>query len=395
MSSWNSQRRIEMTNFERFPEELRGYYSRLFGEEAGVIMKKLLEPVEKYYIRVNTLKVSREKLMDELREEGLRPKRSPYLEEGIYFERAGPNFPDDWDPKLPRVIVNKFAAESVYQGANLYAPGILKADKSIKEGDEVQIRDPRGLLVGMGIAAMDYKDMTVKNRGLAVEVTKPKFSLPSLSELESYEKGHFYAQSLPSMIVAHVLDPKEEELIIDMAAAPGGKTSHIAQLLQNRGEIIALDKSRNRLKKMEEELKRLGVKNVKLVHMDSRKLPELGIKADKILLDAPCTALGIRPKLWESRKPKDIEATSRYQRHFINAAIKSLRRGGVLVYSTCTLSYEENEGNVLYMLKKGLKLEKQKIFIGSHGIGIKEVQRFYPHRHLTQGFFIARLRKVK
>ncbi|NJE61888.1 RsmB/NOP family class I SAM-dependent RNA methyltransferase [Thermococcus sp. 21S7] len=379
---------------EAFPEELREYYRRLFGSEAEEIMSSLRTPVEKYYIRVNTLKTSRRKLMGMLRREGLRPKRSPYLKEGIYFEREGPNFPDDYEPGLPVVRANKFASESVYQGAMLYAPGVLQADKKIKPGDEVEIRDPRGLLVGIGVARMSAKEMIVSTRGLAVEVTLPKFKLPSLSELQSFREGLFYAQSLPSMVVAHVLEPSEEELIIDMAAAPGGKTSHIAQLMGNRGEIIAMDKSRNRLKKMEEELKRLGVKNVKPIHMDSRKLPELGIEADKILLDAPCTALGIRPKLWESRTPKDIEATARYQRHFINAAIKSLRRGGVLVYSTCTLSYEENEANVKYILDKGLKLEEQSIFIGSSGMGIDEVQRFYPNRHLTQGFFIARFRKV-
>ncbi|WP_297092916.1 RsmB/NOP family class I SAM-dependent RNA methyltransferase [Thermococcus sp.] len=379
---------------EAFPPELREYYRRLFGSEAEEIMASLRTPVEKYYIRVNTLKTSRQKLMSILRREGLKPKRSPYLKEGIYFEREGPNFDDDYEPGLPVVRANKFASESVYQGAMLYAPGVLQADKKIKPGDEVEIRDPRGLLVGIGVARMSAKEMVVSTRGLAVEVTLPKFKLPSLSELESFREGLFYAQSLPSMVVAHVLEPSEEELIVDMAAAPGGKTSHIAQLMENRGEIIAMDKSRNRLKKMEEELKRLGVKNVKLIHMDSRKLPELGIEADKILLDAPCTALGIRPKLWESRTPRDIEATARYQRHFINAAIKSLRKGGVLVYSTCTLSYEENEANVKYILGKGLKLEEQSIFIGSSGMGIDEVQRFYPNRHLTQGFFIARFRKV-
>jgi len=379
---------------EAFPEELREYYRRLFGSEAEEIMASLRTPVEKYYIRVNTLKTSRGKLMGILRREGLKPKRSPHLKEGIYFEREGPNFPDDYEPGLPVVRANKFASESVYQGAMLYAPGVLQADKKIKPGDEVEIRDPRGLLVGIGIARMSAREMIVSTRGLAVEVTLPKFKLPSLSELESFKEGLFYAQSLPSMVVAHILEPSEEELIVDMAAAPGGKTSHIAQLMQNRGEIIAMDKSRNRLKKMKEELKRLGVKNVKPIHMDSRKLPELGIEADRILLDAPCTALGIRPKLWESRTPKDIEATARYQRHFINAAIKSLRRGGVLVYSTCTLSYEENEANVKYILGKGLKLEEQSIFIGSSGMDIDDVQRFYPNRHLTQGFFIAKFRKV-
>ncbi len=380
---------------EAFPEELQEYYRKLFGEEAEIIMQKLREPVEKYYIRVNTLKISRDKLIEELRKEGLKPKRSPNLEEGIYFDREGPNFPDDYNPNLPTVVANKYAAESVYQGAMLYAPGVLKADRGIKEGDEVQIRDPKGLLIGIGTAKMSAKEMIKATRGVAVEVTLPKFKLPSLSELKSFEKGYFYPQSLPSMVTARILEPNEGDLIIDMAAAPGGKTTHLAQLMQNRGEIIAIDKSKNRFKKMEETLKRLGVKNVKLVHMDSRNLPELGLKADKVLLDAPCTALGVRPKLWESKTPRDIMATARYQRQFINAAIKSLRKGGVLVYSTCTLSYEENEGNVKYMLKKGLKLERQSIFIGSPGIGIKEVQRFYPHKHLTQGFFIAKLRKVK
>lgn len=379
---------------EAFPAELRDYYRRLFGSEAEEIMASLRTPVEKYYIRVNTLKTSRSELMRRLRREGLKPKRSPYLEEGIYFEREGPNFDDDYDPGLKTVVANKFASESVYQGAMLYAPGVLKADKGIKPGDEVEIRDPRGLLVGIGIARMSGKDMITATRGLAVEVTLPKFKLPSLSELESFKEGLFYAQSLPSMVASRVLEPSEEDLIIDMAAAPGGKTSHMAQLMQNRGEIIAIDKSRNRLKKMEEELKRLGVKNVRLIHMDARKLPELGIEADKILLDAPCTALGIRPKLWETRTPKDIEATARYQRAFIWAAIKSLRKGGTLVYSTCTISYEENEANVKYMLQKGLKLEEQSVFIASHGIDIEGVQRFYPNRHLTQGFFIAKLRKV-
>ncbi|HII61645.1 RsmB/NOP family class I SAM-dependent RNA methyltransferase [Pyrococcus horikoshii] len=385
-----------MNYLEAFPKELREYYKNLFGkEEANKIMKKLREPVEHYYIRVNTLKISREKLIGELKKEGLKPLRSPYLPEGLYFVREGPNFSDDFEPKLPVVVANKYAAESVYQGAMLYAPGVLKADKNIKEGDEVQIRDPKGLLVGIGIARMDYKEMTEATRGLAVEVTLPKFKLPSLSELKAFEKGYFYPQGLPSMVTARVLEPKEDDVIIDMAAAPGGKTTHIAQLLENKGEIIAIDKSKNRLRKMEENIKRLGVKNVKLVQMDARKLPDLGIKADKILLDAPCTALGVRPKLWEERTLKHIEATARYQRAFIWAAIKSLRRGGVLVYSTCTLSYEENEGNVKFMIRKGMKLEEQSIFIGSPGIGMNKVQRFYPHKHLTQGFFIAKLRKVK
>jgi len=136
---------------EAFPVELRRYYYSFFGDEAEELMRTLREPVEKYYIRVNTLKISRDRLIENLRKEGLKPKRSPYLEEGIYFEREGPNFSDDYNPNLPKVVANKFASESVYQGAQLYAPGVLKADKGIGEGDQIQIRDPKGLLVGIGI----------------------------------------------------------------------------------------------------------------------------------------------------------------------------------------------------------------------------------------------------
>ena len=107
-------------------------------------MEKLREPVEKYYIRVNTLETSRSRLMNILRKEGLKPKRSPHLKEGIYFEREGPNFLDDYAPGLPVIRANKFAAESVYQGVMLYVPGVL-------ESDHVEIEKPKSR-TNMGIA---------------------------------------------------------------------------------------------------------------------------------------------------------------------------------------------------------------------------------------------------
>ena len=110
----------------------------------------------------------------------------------------------------------------------LYAPVVLQAERRIKPGDEVESRDPTGLWVGVGRARMSAKEMIVLTRGIAVEVTLAKFRLPNLSELESFKKGLFYAQSLPSIVVARLLEPSEEELIADMAAAPGGKTSHYA-----------------------------------------------------------------------------------------------------------------------------------------------------------------------
>lgn len=379
---------------EVFLVEFREYYRKFFGSEVEEIMVLLRILVEKYYIRVNILKMSRSELMRWLRREGLKFKRSFYFEEGIYFEREGLNFDDDYDLGFKKVVVNKFVSESVYQGVMFYVLGVLKVDKGIKFGDEVEIRDLRGFLVGIGIVRMSGKEMIIVMRGLVVEVILLKFKFLSLSELESFKEGFFYVQSLFLMVVLRVLELSEEDFIIDMVVVFGGKILYIVQFMQNRGEIIVIDKFRNRLRKMEEEFKRFGVKNVRFIYMDVRKFFEFGIEVDKIFFDVFCIVFGIRFKFWEMWMLKDIEVIVRYQRVFIWVVIKFFWKGGMLVYFICIISYEENEVNVKYMFQKGLKFEEQSVFIVFYGIDMEGVQRFYLNRYLIQGFFIVKFRKV-
>jgi len=282
----------------------------------------------------------------------------------------------------------------------LYAPGVIKVDK-IKRGDEVLITDKYGFPVGFGIARMSGTEMLVKKRGIAVETTVSVYKVPSLREHTTYKKGYFYDQSLPAILTSRILDPSPGEKILDMCAAPGGKTTHIAQLMGNTGKVIAVDRSKPRLRQLEEHVHRLGLKNVEIVHADGRKLAETyTFKVDKLLIDPPCSALGHRPKLYETMSVKNILNLSTYQKQFFKTAVKLVKDEGTIVYSTCTLTLEENELNVKYACEVlGLKLADQKYIYGSPGEPCpsfdetKRLQRFYPDLHDTPGFFIAKFMK--
>ncbi len=360
-------------------------------------LQAIKTPPRRYYVRVNTLKISRDELIERLRAKNLEVYPDERIEEAIWFPVKGPN-------KLPDakkfVVADKFAAESVYIGANLYAPGVVKAD-GVRKGDEVLVLAPTGEPVAYGIAEMDGEEMVRSSHGLAVRIIVSVYQAPKVRELEEYELGLFYDQSLASIVTTRVLAPMPGETIVDLCAAPGGKTSHIVQMICGKGRVIAFDRSERKARKMRRELKRLGIHNVDIIVQDSRKaldtLPRL--KADKVLLDPPCTAMGVRPKLLDKKGYVAVVNQAKYQRYFIQVAAQLLKPGGVLVYSTCTLSYEENEGNIEYALRLGFELEEQEVFIGSYGACTFEykelVQRFYPSRHDAPGYFIAKLRKVR
>ena len=167
--------------------------------------------------------------------------------------------------------------------------------------------------------------------------------------------------------------------------------------MKNNGQVIANDRSRNKIEKLKENLKRLGIKNVVPIVGDAKALlTNYENSADRVLIDPPCTALGVRPKLYENKTEKDIINNSNYQKYFLHIAKKLTKPEGIIVYSTCTLSPEENEMNIQYMVEKlKLKLVEQSIYIGSSGEMLKNLnsgllQRFYPDIHKTSGFFIAK-----
>jgi NOL1/NOP2/sun family putative RNA methylase len=191
-----------------------------------------------------------------------------------------------------------------------------------------------------------------------------------------------------------------------MSAAPGVKTSQIAQYMENTGVIIALDTNFSRLMSLRNNLERINVKNTIIYQKDARFASDLGIKFDKILLDAPCSGnFAVDEKWFEKRKLEDLKETSKMQKQLLGAAFDVLKEGGELVYSTCSLEPEENEFVVDWVLKEfpEIKIQKIDIPIGDNGIinpfgqelskEVRYAKRFWPNKTNTQGFFIAKFKK--
>lgn len=360
------------------------------------ILTSLKSPSKYYSFRVNTLKIHSERLLQILRERGLQVCLHPKLEEALLVEVEGP-----FDiPLLDKVVVvDKFAAESVMQGAQLYAPGVLSA-RGVWEGDEVSVVDEEGRVVAVGVAVMNGSEMVKRRRGLAVKVSLSRYKSISLRELDEYSSGLIYEQSVPAMLTSLVLSPSPGDVVVDMCAAPGGKTSHTAQLMGNTGKIYAFDNSKARMAKLVENISRLGVRNVVSINGDSRYLPEdyPNLKADGVLIDPPCSALGVRPKLFERKCRRDVFSCMGYQKQFFRAAVEVVKCGGVIVYSTCTLTFEENELIVDFVLDNyPLELDEQPVYLGSPGLRVSKrclLQRFYPDIHGTSGYFIARFVRI-
>ena len=231
-----------------------------------------------------------------------------------------------------------------------------------------------------------------------------------LSDSIEYKSGMIHPQEISSMIPPLVLDPKPNETILDMTAAPGSKTTQIAAMMNNTGSIISIDNSLQRLKGLRYNINRLGVVNTTIIKNDSTMI-NLGIKFDRILLDAPCSSEGlIRKKLSFLNKWSiaNINEKSRLQKELILNSFDHLKKGGILVYSTCTLAPEENEGVIDYLLNnrkdasisnisiKGIKT-RSGITTWNKEIFSKDIQktiRIYPQDNDTEAFFIARVKKT-
>ncbi len=231
----------------------------------------------------------------------------------------------------------------------------------------------------------------------------------NLGSLHEFLQGYYYLQSFSSMVPCHVLDPKPGETVIDMCAAPGSKSTQIAQLMENKGKLILIDKNLNRIPALNTNLSRLGVYNSIVINQDAIDLPKMDIKADKILLDAPCTGEGLirrDPKRKTSRTLKDIKKLSKIQFKLLISGLDSLKKGGRLVYSTCSIAPEENEMVIDSVLNqyKSAKILKIKDQIGIPGIekfekynfhpDLKHSQRIYPHIHDSEGFFYCLLERI-
>lgn len=219
-----------------------------------------------------------------------------------------------------------------------------------------------------------------------------------ITRLEWYKLGYFVIQDLASAYVAHVLEPERGDRILDLAAAPGSKTFHVAHLMENTGEIVAIDYSLERLKKMREKMKILGIRNVKLIHADGMKFKDKK-EFDKIILDPPCSSSGTYRQFPEVKwlfDEKKIKGVIKVQRAMLRNAYRNLRKEGEMTYSTCSIRVDENEENIKYALNLGFELVDYPFDWGEKGftdIGNK-VFRTFTHINDCNSFFIAKLKKL-
>jgi 16S rRNA (cytosine967-C5)-methyltransferase len=231
---------------------------------------------------------------------------------------------------------------------------------------------------------------------------------PSLPGERLFQEGLYFVQDESSQVVAHLLSPLPGERVLDVCAAPGGKTTHLAQLMGNRGEITALELHRSKVKLIEENCRRLGITIVRAIERDaSQPLPfPWGESFDRILLDAPCTGLGIlhrNPEAKWRRKPEDVLRLSRTQKALLDNISSWLKAGGTLVYSTCTMTPEENDGVVNSFLETHPKFRKENLretvpaglrpLVDSQGFYRTYPERVIPDSNRMDGFFAARLRR--
>lgn len=436
------------------------------------ILKMLSIPPKFTTVRVNTLAVNLKVAEKTLRD---------YIQK-LYVDKASripvlyahPILPDlliikssqnlNVIPASKEVIVRKFCGAAVMRGAHVYGQGVLSVNPKMAVGEKVSVyadieeKCLRGckmfqgskIFVGNGIAKQSRKELFHKNtsEGLAVEMIEPVHDSPSLGDLHP---DFLFLQNLPSVVVGHVLCPPPNSVVLDMCAAPGGKTTHLATLMKNTGLVIAIDKSRVRIDQIEKRAKLLNLSNIKTFCYDSSKIiiktmdqavgsvskikqsyfgdctdntlqelspPFPSLSFDYILLDAPCSALGQRPQLATNMSVKCLKSFPVMQRKLFENAVELLRVGGKLVYSTCTFVAEENEMMVKWVLHKfkDIKLIDSQPKLGFQGIlgcGLSEedcakLQRFGPifqchqnspnfcsDEHLDSiGFFIAAFIKI-
>jgi 16S rRNA (cytosine967-C5)-methyltransferase len=198
--------------------------------------------------------------------------------------------------------------------------------------------------------------------------------------------------ALPSLLLA----PQPGDRVLDLCAAPGGKTTNLAEMMKNEGEVVAIDKYEAKLHLIKASCERLGLRNVNLRAADALTLDEQA--ADRILLDAPCSGLGVlskKPDIKWKRDAGDIAKLALIQSEMLDNAARLLKPGGVLVYSTCTMEPEENQDVVRAFLQRHLEfqLEPATHFVNHDLVNPEGFVETFPHRHAMDGSFAARLVK--
>ncbi|WP_371804041.1 PUA domain-containing protein [Candidatus Lokiarchaeum ossiferum] len=342
------------------------------------------------------------------------------------------------------VYCDKFAAESIMLGANLFVPGIKGFNGKFPKGEAVSITlAPKNypeivknsdftpdelekyFHIANGEAMISSRDFPKYLKGIFVKNHNPLYSIPDYRDGDLYKKGWITEQNLPPNLASAIfmekylkVFPESTGLIIDTCSAPGHKTSALAEwgfyLSRSQGKpkwpkIISIDRSTNRLEHLRNDITRLGLQNIEVLACNLRKLlklrPELEKSADFLMFDPPCSALGTRPKIFLDKTMKDLLDYPVNQRRLLKIVDNLVKPGGFLMYNTCTIPKEENEDIIAYAVHKlGYKvvsIPKKYRKIGQPGISrmdlsdeeCQQMIRFYPGLNDSIGYFIAFLQK--
>lgn len=269
-------------------------------------------------------------------------------------------------------------------------------------------------------STVDNAIATLESKGFlsqAVSGVEGAFHLKSrsqreLTETDEYKEGLIYLQNASSQIPAIVLSPMKNDLVLDVCAAPGSKTTQMAAMMENGGQIIANDMSRVRLYKLSSNLKNLGVTNTRIMHLKAQDLwRNFTNTFDKVLVDVPCSMEGRfiegYEKSYKDWSQKKVLRLAAYQKQILHSAISCAKPGGTIVYSTCTISPEENEGVVSWFLEKhhnlaeiveiGLNLNNMSNGLNSYESrnyisGTEKSRRIIPDENF-EAFYIAKFIK--
>lgn len=228
---------------------------------------------------------------------------------------------------------------------------------------------------------------------------KITYARKPLASTASFQEGLFYIQDKASCFAAEAADPKPNTTVFDVCAAPGAKTTYLVQLMLNQGRVYSLDYSIRRMQVWSKEVSRMGLKIAEPVIADANTWPPLLIEADVVVLDPPCTSTGAFGKFPSAKwrlTPKSIGKMAEIQWRMINNCAEKVKTGGVLTYSTCSVTVEENEMIIERFLEAHPEFSLMEINpkFGLPGLrGMERCQRLYPHTHESNGFFVAKLQK--
>lgn len=281
--------------------------------------------------------------------------------------------------------------------------------ETVKQICEQSLKKP-SLCVRLNTLKCNEKKLVTSLKKENVSIEKGHFfsyayyldNFGDLRQLEAFNKGYFQVQDESSMFIGEIANPKEKDTILDVCSAPGGKATHLAQLMNNNGKIYARDISEKKTNKIKENVIRLGITNVDISIEDATVFnSEFENKFDIVLTDVPCSGLGIvqkKPDIKYNISEEGIKSLIEIQRKILETSSRYVKKGGCLIYSTCTINRQENEENIEWFIKHNENYKSVLIDFNCNNAFYSEKNKNYlqllPINNQSDGFFIAKLQRM-